>query len=243
MDNLFISLIILLGVFIQSLSGFGLGLAVMPLLTLIIDVRVASPLMNLIALLTLLIISFYYRKKLEVRAILGLIMASSLAIPFGVYFLKNMNQTVMLMLLGMVVLGYAIYSLLELPLPLINSQKWGYGFAFFSGLLSGAYNTGGPPIVIYGSCCRWTPEQFKSNLNFFFFCNVIIVLINHFLQGNFTSEVLQLFVRNIPIIFIGLVLGFFLSNRVNLLLFRKLVLSLLVIAGLQLIIKVILTYN
>ncbi|ACB52375.1 hypothetical protein cce_3027 [Crocosphaera subtropica ATCC 51142] len=242
MDNLFISLIILLGVFIQSLSGFGLGLTVMPLLTLLIDVRIASPLMNLIALLTLLIISVYYRKTLKVKAILGLIIASSIAIPFGVYFLKNFNQTIMLTLLGMVVLGYALYSLLEFPLPLIHSKKWGYGFAFCSGLLSGAYNTGGPPIVIYGSCRQWTPEQFKTNLNFFFFCNVIIVLINHFLQNNFTPEVLQLFLRNIPIIFMGLVLGFFLSNKVNLLLFRKLVLILLVMAGLQLLIKVILSY-
>ena len=141
------------------------------------------------------------------------------------------------------VLSYAIYSLLELPLPIIRSNKWGYGFAFCSGLLSGAYNTGGPPIVIYGSCCRWTPEQFRSNLNFFFFCNVIIVLINHVLQNNFTPEVLQLFLRNIPMIFVGLGLGFFFSHRINLLIFRRLVLILLVLAGLQLLIKVILTYN
>lgn len=239
MDNFFIALIILLGVFIQSLSGFGLGLVVMPLLTLFIDVRVASPLMNLIALLTLSIILFYYRKKLEVRAILGLTIASSLAIPFGVYFLKNMDKTITLTLLGIVVLSYAIYSLVELPLPIIHSHQWGYGFAFFSGLLSGAYNTGGPPIVIYGSCRRWTPEQFKSNLNFFFFCNVIIVLINHLLQGNFTPEVFNLFILSIPMIFMGLVLGFLLSKKINLLLFRKLVLFLLIMTGLQLLIKVI----
>ena len=70
MDNLWISLIILLGVFVQSISGFGLGLVVMPLLTILLDVRVASPLMNLIALVTLLTISIYYRKKLEFKAIL-----------------------------------------------------------------------------------------------------------------------------------------------------------------------------
>ncbi|MEL4895920.1 sulfite exporter TauE/SafE family protein [Crocosphaera sp. Alani8] len=242
MDNFLIALIILLGVFIQSLSGFGLGLFVMPLLTLIIDVRVASPLMNLIALLTLLIISFYYRKQLEFKGILGLVVASGLAIPFGVYFLKHIHQTIALTILGIVVLSYAIYSLLELPLPIISSHKWGFGFAFLSGLLSGAYNTGGPPIVIYGSCRRWTQEEFKTNLNFFFFCNVIIIFINHLLQGNYTTQVINLFLSNIPIIFVGLTLGFLLSDRVNLLVFRKLVLVLLVITGLQLLIKVILGY-
>ncbi len=242
MDNLWISLIILLGVFVQSLSGFGLGLVVMPLLTLLIDVRVASPLMNLIALVTLLIISIYYRKKSEFKAILGLIIPSSLGIPLGVFFLKNIEQTITLTFLGIVVLGYGIYSLLELPYPSINSSKWGYGFAFLSGLLSGAYNTGGPPIVIYGSCCRWTPVQFRSKLNFFFFCNVIVVLINHSIQQNFTPEVWQLFIINLPMIFIGLVAGFLLSKVIDLLLFRKLVLILLIMTGLQLLIKVILTY-
>lgn len=239
MDNLFIAFIILLGVFIQSLSGFGLGLVSMPLLTLLIDVRVASPLMNLIALSTLSIISFYYRKKLEFKKILGLVISSGLAIPFGVYFLKSMDQTITLTLLGIVVISYALYSLFELPLPLIHSHKWGYGFAFFSGLLSGAYNTGGPPIIIYGSCRRWTQEQFKSTLNFFFFCNVIVVLINHLLQGNFTSEVLRLFILSIPMILVGLGSGLFLSKKINLLLFRKLVLFLLIITGVQLLIKVI----
>ncbi len=242
MDNLWISLIILLGVFVQSLSGFGLGLVVMPLLTLLIDVRVASPLMNLIALVTLLIISIYYRKKSEFKAILGLIIPSSLGIPLGVFFLKNIEQTITLTFLGIVVLGYGIYSLLELPYPSINSSKWGYGFAFLSGLLSGAYNTGGPPIVIYGSCCQWTPVQFRSKLNFFFFCNVIVVLINHSIQQNFTPEVWQLFIINLPMIFIGLVAGFLLSKVIDLLLFRKLVLILLIMTGLQLLIKVILTY-
>ncbi|MDJ0845143.1 sulfite exporter TauE/SafE family protein [Crocosphaera sp.] len=241
MDNLFVPLIILLGVFIQSLSGFGLGVVSMPLITLVIDVRVASPLMNLISLLTLLIISVYYRNKLEIKAIFRLVIASSLAIPFGVYFLKNIDQTISSTILGMVVLGYGIYSLLEFPLPSIRSPKWGYGFAFCSGLLSGAYNTGGPPMIIYGNCCRWTPEQFRSNLNFFFFCNVIIVLTNHFLQGNITPEVLQLFMISIPMIVIGLILGFSLSKRVNLLLFRKLVLILLSMAGLQLLIQVMVT--
>ncbi len=84
--------------------------------------------------------------------------------------------------------------------------------------------------------------QFRSNLNFFFFCNVIVVFINHSIQQNFTTEVWQLFIINLPMILIGLVAGFLLSKVIDLLLFRKLVLILLIMAGLQLLIKVILTY-
>ncbi|MGB5596322.1 MAG: hypothetical protein WBM62_20120 [Crocosphaera sp.] len=68
------------------------------------------------------------------------------------------------------------------------------------------------------------------------------MFINHSIQQNFTTEVWQLFIINLPMILIGLVAGFLLSKVIDLLLFRKLVLILLIMAGLQLLIKVILTY-
>ncbi|MEA5512232.1 sulfite exporter TauE/SafE family protein [Crocosphaera sp. UHCC 0190] len=240
MDHLLISLIIFLGVFIQTLSGFGLGLVVMPLLTQVIDVSLAAPLLALIALVTLLTLSIFYGKNFEFTSMSRLIITSSVAIPFGIFCLKNLNETITLTFLGIIVLSYGFYSLFEFPFPLISSPKWGYGFAFFSGLLSGAYNTGGPPIVIYATCCRWPPEQFKSNLNVFLLSNVIVVLINHLIQHNVKPEVWQLFITNIPTILIGLLAGFLTSKFIDFLLFRKLVLLLLIIMGSQLIIKVLL---
>ncbi len=68
------------------------------------------------------------------------------------------------------------------------------------------------------------------------------MFINHSIQQNFTTEVWQLFIINLPMILIGLVAGFLWSKVIDLLLFRKLVFILLIMAGLQLLIKVILTY-
>ncbi|GBF82276.1 sulfite exporter TauE/SafE family protein [Aphanothece sacrum] len=242
MIDILVCIIIFIGVFTQSISGFGLGLVVMPLLTQVIDIRLASPFMTLIALTTLVSISILYRKSFQFKSIFGLIISSSLAIPLGIEFLTKVEQKITLTLLGIIVLGYALYSLLEFSYPVIKSPKWGYVFAFLSGLLSGAYNTGGPPIVIYGTCCQWTPEQFKSNLNVFFLCNVIMLSVSHLIKKNYTPEVLRLFEINVPILLLGLIVGFSVSKFINVWLFRKIVLVLLVGVGLQLLFKVWLFY-
>ena len=62
-----------------------------------------------------------------------------------------------------------MYSWFELHLPKVVAPKWTYVSGFLSGLLIGAYNTGGPPVVVYADCRRWNSNQFKSNLQGFFF--------------------------------------------------------------------------
>ena len=42
-------------------------------------------------------------------------------------------------------------------------------FGFFAGILGGAYNTNGPPVVIYGSLRKWSPATFRATLQGYFF--------------------------------------------------------------------------
>ena len=73
-------------------------------------------------------------------------------IPLGVLMLKRVDETVVLTILGVVIVGYAVYGLLKLKLPRLDGAFWPYLVGFLSGVLGGAYNTSGPPVVIYGNC-------------------------------------------------------------------------------------------
>ncbi len=139
------------------------------------------------------------------------------------------------MLLGIVVTAYALYALTQLRLPEIQHPNWAYGFGLVGGILSGAYNTSGPPIVIYGSCRRWTPAEFKSNLQGYFMVNSVMVIFTHTLAHHYTSFVVESYLIALPGIAIGLILGISLDKYVNPILFRKIVLGLLIVVGLSLI--------
>lgn len=102
-------------------------------------------------------------------------------------------------------------------------------------MLTGAYNTGGPPIVIYADCCKWNTQQFKSNLQGFFLVGSILVVISHAIEKNFTLDVCKLFILVLPTLLLALPTGIFLSRYINPFAFRKTILILLAMMGVRLI--------
>lgn len=230
-----VALIIFVAVFIQSSIGFGLGLVAMPLLVALLGIQIAAPLVAMVALLAEAVILIRYRQSITLRVVSQLTVAALLGIPIGIYTVRTVDAGFVTTALGLLVIGYALYALLSPTLPQLASRAWAYVFGFVAGILSGAYNTGGPPVIIYGNCRGWPPDEFKSNLQGFFLVNSVVVITVHALSGNITPAVGQNLLFALPGMILGLVGGFFLSPHINPILFRKLVLVLLLILGFGLI--------
>jgi uncharacterized membrane protein YfcA len=235
MNELLVMMVIFLAIFTQSLTGFGLALVSMPLLTEALGVHVAAPLVALIAITAEVFLLMRYRSKLNWQAVWRLMVASSIGIPLGVLIVRRMDERTVLTLLGLIVVSYSLYALFDLRQPQIRHPRWAYGFGFIAGLLSGAYNTPGPLVVIYGSCRQWPPAEFKSNLQGFFMLNSAMVIVAHAVSRNFTPVVWQHYLFGIPAIGLGLLAGFSLDQYLDPSRFRKLVLILLIMLGLRLI--------
>jgi uncharacterized membrane protein YfcA len=234
MTIFWVGLVVFLAVFTQSLSGFGSALVAMALLPAIVGIRVATPLVALVALVLELVLIVRYHQSLEIRSIWRVVLAALIGTPFGAYFLSNMDERFSLTALGVVIAGYAVYALLGLKMPHLNKPVWAYLAGLFGGLLGGAYNTSGPPVIVYADCCRWPPDAFKSNLQGYFIVSSVVVVASHAMSGNFTSQVWHLFWWMIPFIGIGLLAGLSLDRRLNPLIFRQVVLGLLVVMGIRL---------
>ncbi len=230
-----IALIIFFAAFTQSVTGFGFALVAVPLTIELLGAQTSAPLIAVTALTSEAIMIFRYRHSINVRALARLSIASVIGIPIGVVLLQAADERLMMALLGLLVAGYAIYALLNLHLPQIQHPRWAYGFGFVSGLLSGAYNVGGPPVVIYGNCRRWEPLEFKSNLQGFFLVNSLTIIITHVLAQHYTSLVWQNYLAALPGLGLGLLAGFTFDRYIDPVLFRKIVLVLLIVLGINLI--------
>ncbi len=154
----------------------------------------------------------------------------------GVYLLGWVDEGVVTAVLGLIVIAYALFALIGFKLPELESRRWAMLFGFIAGTLGGAYNTSGPPVIIYGSCRRWPPAEFKSNLQGFFLVIGITVIFTHFLSGNFTPIVWYNFFIAVPAILLALFVGFRLDKYIDLHRFRNIVLIALVILGIGLIV-------
>jgi len=234
MDILLPIVVIFIAVFTQSLAGFGVALIAMALLPGMLGVQIATPLVALIAVTIEVFLLIRYRSSLNLGAILPVTLASIAGIPLGVWALKGVDEEVLLGVLGVVITSYALYALLNLKLPDLRNRVWAIGVGFIAGILGGAYNTSGPPVIIYGDCRRWPPAEFKSNLQGFFLVSSTFVALSHAVSSNFNSFVWRFYLLSLPAMALGILLGISLDRYLDAARFRKIVLLLLIVMGLRL---------
>jgi uncharacterized protein len=170
--------VICLAGFAQGLSGFGFGLITMPLLPLFMGVKDAVTLTVLLNLVvcgtTFLSIHYHY----SWRQGLGLLVGALLGVPAGVYVLIHMNQTLLLRILGGVMLSFAINELwLTRAKPVRLSSRLALPFGLVSGGLSGAFNMGGPPAIVFCYSQTWSKEQIVALLQIVFGLSTCLRLV------------------------------------------------------------------
>ena len=76
-----------------------------------------------------------------------------------------------------------------------------------AGLLGGAYNTNGPPVVVYGTLRQWTPPQFRATLQGYFVPTGVFILASHALCSLWTTKVFCLYLASLPPLVVAVVLG------------------------------------
>jgi uncharacterized membrane protein YfcA len=163
-----------------------------------------------------------------------LIVPAVVGIPLGIMLLSRVDPAVVTHGLGIVLIVYSGYHLLGFVLPPMQHPVWAYAAGFSSGVLSGAFNTGGPPVIVFASTRPWSPDQFRGNLQTYFLVISLFLVAGHGLSGNLTGNVWHVALVSIPALVVGQMAGVRLCRRVNASVFRKLTLFLLLLLGLQL---------
>jgi uncharacterized membrane protein YfcA len=231
---LVVAAVILAAVFTQSLVGFGSAMIAMALLSARLGLAVAAPLVALVALTLEAVVLARHARSFNLNAVWRLIAGALLGVPVGVLAVRLVPERVMLPVLGLVIGGYALYALWGRRLPALAHPGWALAAGALAGVLGGAYNTSGPPVILYGDCRRWPPAQFKSNLQGFFLVNDLMVLVGHAFAGNLTPDVWRHYLAALPAVALGLLLGLALERRFSPAGFRRLALLMLLALGARL---------
>lgn len=227
-----VALALLLSSIIRQISGFGFALLSMPLITFIAGIRVATPLVALTAVVIGLLVVVPSWRDADRRALTGLLLASVVGIPVGVLLVGRMPDEWVKRSLGAFLILFCVYSFIMPELPTVNEGWATWLFGSISGVLTGAFNTGGPPVVIYGTLRRWEPKSFRATLQLYFLFTSILAMTGHWLAGLWTWQVWQLFLYTLPALLAGLYFG----EKINLMipkrLFNRIIYTMLIVTGL-----------
>jgi uncharacterized membrane protein YfcA len=197
--------------FFRSTFGFGDALVAMPLLTLVIGLRSATPLVALIASTIALTILVRNWTRVDIQSAWRLIVSSLVGIPVGLFLLKGAYEGFLKSLLAMLLITFGLYSLFKPRLIYFQTEKPAFVFGFFAGILGGAYNTNGPLAVIYGTLKRWDPESFRATLQGYFLPTSLAILLGHGLGGLWNEQIIRTYLYALPLVFLAVFLG----GRIN----------------------------
>ncbi|NJN21802.1 MAG: sulfite exporter TauE/SafE family protein [Leptolyngbya sp. RL_3_1] len=206
-EAVLVSLILFMATLVSSTFGFGSALFAMPLLTLVLGLQLATPLFGLVGPTIAAIILVTNWQRVEFASTWRLIVATLLGIPVGVYLLKALPSPWIIHTIGVLLMLYGCYRLTGARLPQVDSPYWAFPFGFVAGVLGGAYNTNGPPTVVYGNMRHWPPDQFRATLQGYFLPTGVGILASHGLGGLWTFNMLQLYAISLPGILIAIWLG------------------------------------
>ncbi|MEL7354838.1 MAG: sulfite exporter TauE/SafE family protein [Cyanobacteria bacterium J06560_5] len=241
MENIvMIGAVIGLAAAVQSLAGFGFALVAIALLPFFLELSLAIPLVLMMCLLSSLGLWIVYRNDFNWRAIAPLVLSALVSIPIGLVGLHYVPEDIARKVLGGFIVLYVAYDVLRLVTPIfetpeLNSPRWAYLFGGISGFLTGAFTTGGPPLVMYANSKGWSPEEFKGNLPGVYVVALTFALTGHYFEGHLTPELWEIALYCTPFFAIGMGLGILLSKKIDATSFKRIVLSLLSVIGLKLI--------
>ncbi len=226
-------LVLLVAQLVYVLFGFGSGLIAVGSLALLFpelkDVVVLLLLVNLPAELA---VSWRCRREVRWRPIVGLGLGIVVGIPLGAWLLTTSEPRFILRLLGWFLVGV---GMLFVKLPGGGRLK-PKSFAapptgLVSGLLTGLFGTGGPPLIVWYHLSAGSKSAFRANLMTVFLLMTAVRVPSYVANGLVTTERLWSSLLVMPGVLIGAWLGHNCHVRISETAFRRLVSLLLIVLG------------
>jgi hypothetical protein len=224
---------------VRATFGFGDALVAMPLLSFLVGIRLAAPLMAMLALVIAFLIFNRNHRQVNYKMAGKLAFSALFGIPVGLIYLKSTGENVINLVLGIFIIVFVIFRWGKFVIAKRSPKILTYITGFVSGMLGAAYNTSSPPAIMLLTSEKYPPVQFRATLQAFFMFSGLGVVGGHFISGNIDNKVLSYFLGGLPLVFISFYTGEWLQRKCDTEKFYLWVYVLLALLGLSLILKVI----
>lgn len=207
--------VMLLATTVRSAFGFGEALIAVPLLALILPITAAAPLAALASISVASVVLLQDWREVQLHSAGRLLLSTLLGIPLGLLLLKTAPERAAKGLLAAIILAFCAHSLLRPGRFALRDDRYAWLFGFAAGVFGGAYGINGPPLAVYGSLRGWSRKTFRATLQGYFLPASVAGMCGFWFAGLWTTRVNFLFLRSLPAIIAGAVLGRFINRRLE----------------------------
>ena len=200
---------------LRSALGFGEALIAVPLLAFVLPVTVAAPVAVLISITVAAVVVAQDWRHVHLRSAVHLVLSTLAGIPLGLLLLRSVSEPVAKAVLGVLVAGFAGYSLRRRGSHELTDDRHAWLFGLSAGVLGGAYGMNGPPLVVYGALRRWSPEHFRATLQGYFLPASVMGMVGYWAAGLWTPAVSRYYLVSLPTSLVAISLGRTINRRVD----------------------------
>ena len=226
-----------LGGFASGLAGFAMGFVVAGIWLHIITPIQTTALIVGYGLWTQGYGVWKLRHVLNWRLLAPFIIGGTIGVPLGTLLLTYVDPAYMRTGIGLLLVIYGTYGLTQPALkPVHAGPTADGGVGFLNGMLCGLTGFPGFIITIWCQLRGWSKDVQRAVFQPVMLAAIVATAIALSFTGVVTAEIVKLYVLGLPALLAGLWIGFKLYGKLDDAAFRKLILVLLVCAGLSLIV-------
>lgn len=240
MDGIALSLFLIAafaGGFASGLAGFAMGFIVSG-----VWLHFLTPLQTTALIVGYGLVTQGYgvwklRQALVWRDIAPFIIGGFVGVPLGTMLLTYLNPAYLRSGVGVLLIVYGAYGLAQPKLPTVRANAATDGaVGFANGMLAGLTGFPGFIITIWCQLRGWKKDHQRTVFQPVLLAAMIANVISLGVAGAITPAVLRLFALGLPAMLAGLWVGFKLYGKLDDAAFRKVILVLLLVAGLGLVV-------
>jgi uncharacterized membrane protein YfcA len=224
------------GGFASGLAGFAMGFIVSGIWLHILTPIQTTALIVGYGLLTQGYGVWKLRHALAWRHVAPFIIGGFVGIPLGTMLLTYLNPAYLRSGVGVLLIAYGVYGLAQPKLqPVPSNTLIDSGVGFANGVLAGLTGLPGFIITIWCQLRGWKKDFQRAVFQPVLLAAIVANVISLGIAGAITTDILRLYALGLPAMVAGLWIGFLLYGKLDEATFRKVILVLLLIAGLGLI--------
>lgn len=225
-----------IGGFASGLAGFAMGFVVSGIWLHILTPLETTALIVGYGLLTQGYGVWKLRYAIAWRQVAPFIIGGAIGVPIGTMLLTYIDPAYLRTGVGLLLVVYGVYGLAQPALkPVAARPIADAGIGFANGVLAGMTGLPGFLITIWCQLRGWTKDLQRAVFQPVMLAAIILNVVSLALVGALTAHIMQLYLLGLPAMAAGLWAGFKLYGKLDDLAFRKVILVLLLIAGLGLI--------
>lgn len=198
---------ILVASVLRGFTGFGFGLAAVPLLSLALPPAKVVPLVvTLQAIVGVVGLRSAWR-LCDWRAVRGLTPGLILGVPIGLLILTEFAPNQVRLVIGLLIAASVLVLWRGVRLPPSPSAGVTMGVGLLSGIMSGLSSMGGPPVVVYLLALAHSAARVRATSIVYFLFSALVSLGPMTWRGLIDRDVLIWSAACLPVLFGGSWLG------------------------------------